>query len=66
VETESLEFKVVMDDGPDTEVLGRVSHLELGFALFTAAVVKYPKRTIYLRHGARIIRKHEGERPAAD
>jgi hypothetical protein len=60
VEIEDLQFKIVMDDGPDTEVLGRVRDLDFGFAVFTAAIAKYPFRTIYLRHGARIIRKHEG------
>ena len=59
-EHEDLEFKIVMDDGPDMEVLGRVKDLEFGFAVFTAAIAKYPKRTIYLRQGARIIRKYEG------
>lgn len=62
-----LEFKIVMDDESfdgkppsNSEILGRVRDLDFGFAVFTAAIAKYPFRTIYLRHGARIIRKHEG------
>jgi hypothetical protein len=61
METEPpLEFKIVMFDGPDTEVLGRVRDLDFGFAVFTAAIAEYPKRTIHLRQGARIIREHAG------
>jgi hypothetical protein len=29
MEHESLEFNIVMDDGPNTEVLARVAHLDL-------------------------------------
>jgi hypothetical protein len=60
MEHESLEYKVVMDDGPHNEVLGCVRDLEFGFAVFTAAVEKYPKRNIYLRQGVRIINQHIG------
>lgn len=59
---EDLPFMVAADDGPDLEILGRVSTLLLGFALYNAAVAAYPHRTIYLRHGAEIKRKHEGQR----
>jgi hypothetical protein len=51
METERLEYKLVMDDGPDTEVLGQVAHLEIGAAAFMAAVAKFPNRNIQLRHG---------------
>jgi hypothetical protein len=61
METEQLEYKLLIDDGPDTEVLGRVAHLELGAAAFMAAVAKFPNRNIYLQRGARVIKKHEGE-----
>jgi hypothetical protein len=61
VEHEHLEFKIVMDDGPHTEVLGRLADLELAAATRRAAVVRYPRRNIQLRHGARIIRRHDGE-----
>jgi hypothetical protein len=60
MEHESLEFKIVMDDGPHSEVLGCVRELEFGFAVFTAAVAKYPKRNIHLRKGVRIINQHIG------
>jgi hypothetical protein len=62
MEHEKLEYKIVMDDGPDTEVLGRVAHLELGAAAFMAAVAKFPNRNIFLRQGARIINQHWGSR----
>jgi hypothetical protein len=63
MEHESLEFKIIMDDGPDTEVLARLAHLDLAGPAYRAAVFKYPTRNIALRHGARIIERHEGEPP---
>jgi hypothetical protein len=45
MEHESLEYKIVMDDGP----------------AYRAAVLRYPKRNVQLRHGARIIQRHDGE-----
>ena len=63
-EHESLLYKIVMDDGPNTEVLARLAHLDLAGPAFRAAVLKYPKRNVALRHGARIIDRHEGEPPA--
>jgi hypothetical protein len=62
-EQESLEFKIVMDDGPNTEVLARLAHLDLAGSAYRAAVLKYPNRNVYLRHGARIIERHDGEPP---
>jgi len=44
MELESLEFKVVMDDGPDTEVLARAASLDIASAAYLAAVLKHPKR----------------------
>ena len=61
MEVEKLEYKVVMNDGPDTELLGRVRDLEFGAALFVAAVTKYPNRNVYLRHGERVIKQSLGE-----
>jgi hypothetical protein len=61
METEKLEYKIVMDDGPDAEVLGRLAHLELASAAYMAAIVKYPLRNIQLRQGAQIIKRHDGE-----
>jgi hypothetical protein len=65
METENFQYEIVMDDGPDTEVLGRLAHLELASAAYQAAVFKYPLRNIQLRQGAQIIKRHDGEpRPA--
>jgi len=61
MEHEALEFKIVMDDGPDTEVLARAASLDIASAAYMAAVLKHPKRSLALRHGARIIKRHDGE-----
>jgi hypothetical protein len=61
METETLQYEIVMDDGPDAEVLGRLAHLDLANAAYLAAVVKYPLRNIQLRQGAQIIDRHDGE-----
>ncbi len=61
MEHEKLEYKVVMDDGSDSEVLGRLRDLEFAGAVYMAAVAKYPKRNVYLRQGAHIIRQNLGE-----
>jgi hypothetical protein len=61
METEKLQYKIVMDDGTDTEVLGRLADLKLANAAYLAAVVKYPLRNIRLRQGAQIINRHDGE-----
>jgi len=61
MELESLEFKVVMDDGPDTEVLARVATLEIASAAYMAAVAKYSLRNVKLCHGIRIVKRHDGE-----
>jgi hypothetical protein len=39
-EHERLEFKIVMDDGPNTEVLARLAHLDLAGPAYRAAVLK--------------------------
>ncbi len=53
-------FKVValIEGSSDTELLGRGATLPLARALYRAAVMAYPKREIWLRHGARIIEHH--------
>ena len=56
-----MEHEIVMADGKDTEVLARLARLDLARPAYTAAVLKYPKRNIALRHGARIVEWHEGE-----
>ncbi len=61
MEHESLEYKIVMDDGKDTKVLARLEHLDLAGPAYKAAVFKYPKCNIALRHGERIIEQHLGE-----
>jgi hypothetical protein len=43
--------RLVMEDGRDTEVLGRLAHLGMATAAHIAAIAQYPKRTS-LRHGA--------------
>jgi hypothetical protein len=59
MEHESLDYKIVMDDGPDTEVLGRLANLDIASALH--AIVKYPLRNLQLRQGEHIIKRHDGE-----
>jgi len=61
MELESLEYRVVMEDGRDTEVLGRLANLHLATAAYMAAIARFPTRNIALRHGARIIRRNDGE-----
>jgi hypothetical protein len=61
MEHESLEYKIVMDDGPDTKVLARLANLDLAGPAYMAAVVKYPNRNVALRQGGRIIKRHDGE-----
>jgi hypothetical protein len=61
METGNLQYEIVMEDGPDAEVLGRLAHLELASAAYQAAVVKYTLRNIQLRQGAQIIKRHDGE-----
>ncbi len=61
MEHESFEYKIVMEDGKDTKVLARLEHLDLAAPAYKAAVFKYPKRNIAMRHGERIIEQHVGE-----
>jgi hypothetical protein len=61
MEYEKLEFNVVVDDGPNAEVLGRVRDLDFAVAVYMAAMAKYPNRNIQLRYGERIIKRHDGE-----
>jgi hypothetical protein len=62
---EKLEYNVVMDNGTDTEVLGRVRDLDFGAAVYMAALAKYPNRNIRLLQGQRIIKRHDGEPASA-
>jgi hypothetical protein len=61
MEYERLEFKVVMADGADSEILARAAALDIAGSAYMASIAKYPKRNIQLRHGARIIERHDGE-----
>ena len=61
MEHESLEYKIVMADGAHSEVLARLAHLDLAGPAYRAAVLKYPNRNVQLRHGARIIERHDGD-----
>jgi hypothetical protein len=44
MEHESLDYKIVTDDGLDTEVLGRLADLDIASAAYLSAIVKYPLR----------------------
>jgi hypothetical protein len=57
----SLGFKIVLDDGPEMEVPGRLASRDLAGAAYTAAVLKYHDRNIDLGQRARIIKRHLGE-----
>jgi hypothetical protein len=59
--TEQLEYTIALDDGPDTDVLGRLAHLDLATAAYTAAVARHPNRNVRLLQGEQIIRRHDGE-----
>jgi hypothetical protein len=61
MELECLEYKIVMEDGRDTEVLGRLANLHMATAAYMAAIARYPKRNITLRQGTRIIKRNDGE-----
>jgi hypothetical protein len=63
MEHERLEFKIVMEDGSDLEVLALVSDLDIAGSAYMASIAKYPKRNVQLRHGACIIERHDGEVP---
>ena len=43
MEHESLEYKIIMADGADSEVLARAASLDIAAAAYMAAVAKYPK-----------------------
>jgi hypothetical protein len=53
METGTLEYKIVMDDGADTVVLAHLVDLEPGAAAYMAALAKHPARNVYLRQGCR-------------
>jgi hypothetical protein len=61
MEHESLDYKIVMDDGPDTEVLGRLASLDIATAAYLQALVKYPLRNVQLCQGEQMIKRHDGE-----
>jgi hypothetical protein len=63
MEREQLDYTIVMENGPHTEVLGRVRDLDFGAAVYTAAVTRFPKRNIQLCLGERVIKRHDGEPP---
>jgi hypothetical protein len=61
MEHESLDYKIVMDDGQDTEVLGRLAGLDIADAAYRQAVMKYPLRNVRLCQGEQVIKRHDGE-----
>jgi hypothetical protein len=52
MEHDSLEYKIVMDEGTGSEVLARFAHLGIAGPAYRAAVLKYPQRNVQLRHRA--------------
>jgi hypothetical protein len=56
-----LEYKIVMADGADSEVLAHAASLDIAAAAYMAAVAKHPLRNIALRQGAQVIKRHDGE-----
>lgn len=66
MERERLGLTIVLQDGRETEVLGRLAHADVAAAAFTAAVARFPARNLEHRDGHRLVRRHEGEpKPAA-
>jgi hypothetical protein len=61
MERESLDYKIVMDDGLDTEVLGRLGSLDIATAAYRQAIVQYPLRNVRLCQGEQVIKRHDGE-----
>jgi len=53
----------VIDDGPDIEVLARAASLVIVSATYLAAVTRFVRRNVQFRHGARIIKRHDGGPP---
>jgi hypothetical protein len=58
---EDMQYTVVMDDGAESVVLGRLADLDLGGAAYMAAITKHPLRNVYLRQGARTLKQNLGE-----
>jgi hypothetical protein len=61
MERESLDYTIVMDDGSDVEVLGRLAGLDIASAAYLHAIVKYPLRNVRLCRGEEVIKRHDGE-----
>jgi hypothetical protein len=61
MEHEKLDFKVVMADGANAEILARAASLDIAAAAYMAAVAKYPLRNIALRQAAQVIKYNDGE-----
>ncbi len=63
---EDLQFTVeVWAKGGNIErLLARSAGMLVGRGAFDAAVQQYPEREITLRHGARVIAEHNGEKCA--
>jgi hypothetical protein len=61
MEHESLDYKIVMDGGPDTEVLARLASLELAGPALHGGDRQVPSRNIALRRGAQVIKRHDGK-----
>lgn len=59
--TEHLKYTIDEYDRRDTlvEVLGRLYDFDAAVAAFEACVMKYPGKRLFLRHGARVVRRSD-------
>jgi hypothetical protein len=60
MQRERLELKIVMEDGPDPRGIGPGSALDIAGSAYMASIAKHPDRNVQLRHGVRIIERHDG------
>lgn len=58
MELEDLPFKVVLDRGSDSEVLGRAANLFLARALFNCAVALNPRQQIVQCNKSHVVERH--------
>jgi hypothetical protein len=45
MEHERLEFKIVMADDADSEILARLAHLDIAGSAYMASIARCPKRS---------------------
>ena len=61
--TNGLDFKVVLIDEDDEEILGAANGLPLAYTLYEKALSIYPRDRIELRQGKRVIAKSKYHAP---